>query len=93
MGAPMVRLDLVVICVAAVFFLLCVLAGLLKEWMAPAAQPRGMHVAKFYPSRKRRELTVIPMNPPKRQPPRKVGERIAFLLLVAIGMAFSLRVG
>jgi len=89
----MLRLDLVVMCIAAVTFLLCVLVGLLKEWMAPAAQPRKMHVAKFYPSRKRGELIVIPVNPPKSQFPRKVGERIALLLLVAIGMAISLRVG
>ena len=88
----MVRLDLVVICVAAVAFLLRVLAGLLKEWLLPAAQPTRMHLAKFYPSQKSRELTVIPMNPPKRQFPRKIGERIALLLLVAIGMAFSLYV-
>ena len=89
----MLRLDLLVICVAAVVFLLRVLAGLLKEWMAPAVQPRRMQVAKFYPSRKRGELTVIPINPPKRQFPLKVGERIALLLLVAIGMALSLCVG
>lgn len=89
----MMRLDLVVICVAAVVFLLRVLAGLLKEWMAPAAQPRRMQVAKFCPSRKRGELTVIPMNPPKRQLPRKVGERIGLLLLVAIAMTFSLGPG
>jgi hypothetical protein len=89
----MVRLDLVVTCVAAVIFLLRVMVGLLREWMAPAAQPRGVHVAKFYPSRNRGKLIVIPVNPPKRQFPRKVGERIALLLLVAIGMAISLRVG
>ena len=85
----MVRLDLLVICVAAVVFLLRVLAGLLKEWMTPAARPTRVHMARFYPAGKRGELTVIPMNPPKRQFPRKVGERIALLLLVAIGMAFS----
>jgi hypothetical protein len=88
----MVRLDLAVMCVAAVIFLLRVLLGLVKEWMAPAAQPRGVRVAKFYPSRKRGELIVIPVNPPKRQFPRKIGERIALLLLVAIGMAVSLRI-
>lgn len=89
----MMRLDLVVICVAAVVFLLRVLVGLLKEWMAPAAQLRRMHGAKFYPSRKPGELIVIPVNPPKRPFSRKVGERTALLLLVAIGMATSLRVG
>jgi hypothetical protein len=89
----MARLDLAVMCVAAVIFLLRVLVGLWKEWMAPAAQPRGVHVAKFYPSQKRGKLIVLPVNPPKRQFPRKVGEPIALLLLVAIGMAISLRVG
>jgi hypothetical protein len=89
----MMRLDLVVTCVVAVIFLLRVLVGLLKEWMARAAQPGRMHVAKFYPSRKRGELIVIPVNPPKRQLPRKVGERVALLVLVAIGMAIALRVG
>ena len=87
----MVRLDLVVMCVAAVIFLLRVLVGLLREWMAPAAQPRGVRVAKFFPSQKRGELIVIPVNPPKRQFSRKVGERIALLLSVAIGMAISMR--
>jgi len=89
----MLKLDLVVLCVAAVTFLLRVLVELLKEWMAPAAQPRGVQVAKFFPSQKRGELIVIPVNPPKRQFPRKVGERIALLLLVAVGMANSLRLG
>jgi hypothetical protein len=89
----MMRFDLLVTCVVAVIFLLRVLVGLLKEWMAPAARLRTMHVANFYPSRKRGELIVIPVNPPKRQFPRKVGERIALLLLVAIGMAIGLRVG
>ena len=89
----MVRFDLVVMCVAAVIFLLRVLAALLKEWLAPAARPRRMQVAKFYPSRKRGELIVIPVNPPKRQFPKKIGERIALLLLVAIGMEIWLRVG
>jgi hypothetical protein len=88
----MLRLDLVVMCVAAVTFLLRVLVGLLKEWMAPAAQPRGVHVAKFYPSRKRGELIVIPVDAPKRPFPPKVAERIALLLVVAIGMAVSLRI-
>jgi hypothetical protein len=89
---PMVRIVLVVICVAAVIFLFRVLAALLREWMAPAAQPIRMHVAKFYPSRKRGELVAITVNPPQRQFPRKVAERIALLLLVAIGMAISLRI-
>ena len=89
----MVRLVLVVMCVAAVTFLLRVLVGLLKEWMAPAGQPRGVQVAKFFPSQKPGELILIPVNLPKRRFPRKVGERIALLLLVAIGMAISLRVG
>ena len=88
----MLRLDLVVMCVAAVTFLLRVLVGLLKEWMAPAAQPRRVRVVKFYAARKRGELIVIPVDPAKRQFPRKVGERIALLLLVAIGMAVSLRI-
>jgi hypothetical protein len=89
----MLRLDLAVMCVAAVIFLLRVLVGLLQEWMALAAQPRGVRVAKFYPSRKRGELIVIPVDPPKRQFARKVAERIALLLLAAIGMAVSLRIG
>jgi len=89
----MLRLDLAVISVAAVIFLLRVLVGLLKEWMAPAAQPTGVHVAKFYPSRKRGELIVLPVDSPKRRFPRKVAERIALLLLIAIGMAVSLRIG
>jgi hypothetical protein len=89
----MVRLDLAVMCVGAVIFLLRVLVGLLKEWMAPAAPPRGVRVVKFYPSRKRGELIVIPLDPPKWQVPRKVAERIALLLLLAIGMAVSLRMG
>jgi hypothetical protein len=89
----MVRLDLAVMCVAAVIFLLRVLVGLLKEWMAPAAQPGGARVVKFYPSRKRGELIVIPLDPPQRQLPRKVAERIALLLQLAIGMAVSLRLG
>jgi hypothetical protein len=89
----MLRLDLVVMCVAAVIFLLRVLAGLLKEWIAPAAHLSRMHVAKFNPSRRRGELIAIPVNPPKPPLPPKIGERIALLLLVAIGMAISLRVG
>ena len=89
----MLRLDLVVMCLAAVIFLLRVLAALLKEWMAPEARLRRMHVVKFYPSRKPAELIVIPVNPPRRPFPRKVGERIALLLLVAVGMAIWLRVG
>ena len=89
----MLRLDLVVMCIVAVIFLLRVLVGLLQEWMTPAAHPRRMHVATFYPSRKRGQLFVIPVNPPKHQFPRKIGERIALLLLVAIGMAISLRTG
>jgi len=89
----MLRLALVVMCVVAVIFLLRVLVGLLKEWRVPAAQPKRMHVAKFYPSRKRMQLIVIPVNPAKHQFPRKIGEHIALLLVVAIGMAISLRVG
>src|SRR5215467_3111229 len=63
----MLRLDLVVMCIVAVIFLLRVLVGLLQEWMTPAAHPRRMHVATFYPSRKRGQLFVIPVNPPKHQ--------------------------
>jgi len=88
----MIRLDLVMMCVVAVIFLLRVLVGLLKEWMVPAAQLR-MPVAKVYPSRKAAELVVIPVHPAKRPFPRKIGERIALLLLVAAGMAISLHLG
>jgi hypothetical protein len=89
----MIRLDLVMMCVVAVIFLLRVLVGLLKEWMVPAAQPRKMPVAQVYPSRKPAELVVIPVDPAKRPFPRKIGERMALLLLVAAGMAISLHLG
>ena len=89
----MIRLELVMMCVVAVIFLLRVLVGLFKECMAPAAHLSKMHVAKVHPSRKPAELIVIPVHPPKRPFPRKIGERFALLLLVAAGMAISLHVG
>ncbi|HTW57632.1 MAG TPA: hypothetical protein VMD99_05870 [Terriglobales bacterium] len=85
-------------CVGAVGFLLRVLAAFVKEALRPPHQ-RGVYFAKSYPSklglwkfvpRERGELIVMSSNAPRNKFPFRRGQRIALLLLAAVGLLHRL---
>jgi hypothetical protein len=88
------------LCIAAVMFLLRVLAALIKESMLMQPKSAEMYLAKFNPSRfhrsttissKRGELVVITSDAQKRKFPFKTGSRVAVLALATFGLACPLR--
>lgn len=79
------KLTLVVLCVAAVLFLMRVLVALVKETRSPATTLKAYHAA-FHPLRKRGEL--IRMNPDAMtQRYASNGQRIALVLLLYLGVS------
>jgi hypothetical protein len=84
------KFALVVLCVAAVAFLLRVLAALLKESMTPAPRPLKALLAKFHPSPKRGELIVIHTDALERKFPSTTGQWLAFIAILTFGLTLPL---
>ncbi len=88
------RVAMAVLCVAAVCFLLRVLAALVKEAMRLPPEPVKVYLAKFSPSRShtsrsyafRQTGELVPMTSDAQQRnfPFKAGERIALLALLTV---------
>src|SRR5579862_1360508 len=87
----MVKLALLAICLAACSFMLGVLSELLREWMAPVPLSIKGYLARFVPSRKRGELITMNGEILKQKADRKTLERIALVLMLAVGLARPVR--
>ena len=79
------KLTLIVLCAFAVIFLLRVLAALVKECMSPPPRAMKTYLAKFQPSRTRRELVVMHPDVRTLKFPSRTGERIALGLIAIPG--------
>jgi hypothetical protein len=93
------KVAMILLCCGAVGFLLCVLAGLMKEAMHLPPGPVRVYLAKFHPSvlhrwklvsSERGELIVMPSDAQKSKFPFRIGDRIALLALVAAGLLYPL---
>ena len=87
----MVKLAMLATCLVASAFMLRVLWALLSEWTAPAPLSIKGYLARFVPSRKRGELIMMNGEILKRKVSTKTVERIALVLLLAVGLASPLR--
>lgn len=84
------RVALAILCVTAVTFLLRFLIALVKEGTRVPPRAVRVHLAKFNPSRQRRDLTVINLELQKRTFSRCAGERIAMVIFIAAAVVLPL---